>query len=75
MDFDALLKSVFGSSKIEDLAVPLLVALLVLTALIFWGGMTIGKRRSRERIEAYNAKLAEHSAQLRRGGTPSRVRR
>jgi hypothetical protein len=75
MDFDALLKTVFGSSKIEDLAVPIFVVLIMLTALFFWAAMTIGKRRNQEKIDAYNAKLAEHSAQLRRGGTPSRVRR
>ena len=67
MDFDAFLKSVFGSSKIEDLGVPIFIGLIVLPALVFWLLSIRGKRRTRQAIEAYNAKLLDHSTKLRRG--------
>ncbi|MAY62646.1 MAG: hypothetical protein CML29_10570 [Rhizobiales bacterium] len=75
MDFDGFLKFVFGSSRIEDLALPMVIGLFALTALFFFVVMTLGKRRRQRQIDAYNATLADHSLQLRRGGRTPRLRR
>jgi hypothetical protein len=75
MDFDGLLKAVFGSSKPEDLATPIFVAAVAVMALVFWAAAARGKRRRRKMIDDYDAKLAAHSAQLRRNGAQSRIRR
>lgn len=75
MDIDGLLKFVFGSSRFEDLALPMVIGLFALTALFFFLVMTLGKRRRQQRIDAYNSTLADHSLRLRRGGGVPRPRR
>lgn len=67
MDFETFLIAVFGTSKIEDLGVPIFIGLVVLPVLIFWLLSIRGKRRTQQAIDAYNAKLKDHSTKLRRG--------
>ena len=67
MDFDSFLKAVFGSSRIEDLGVPIFIGLIVVPALVFWLLSIRGKRRTRQAIDAYHATLKDHSTKLRRG--------
>ncbi|TDH35662.1 hypothetical protein E2A64_09985 [Pseudohoeflea suaedae] len=72
MDIDAFLTAVFGSSKLEDLALPISIGLIVLMVLGFWLFSICGKRRTRDAIETYHASLKDHSTKLRRGmKTPS----
>lgn len=66
LDLEALLNAARGIGKIEDLAVPLLVGLVGLIALLFWVVSRLGKRRMRRQIGLYDQQLAEHSRALRR---------
>ncbi|MGJ8570673.1 MAG: hypothetical protein ACSHXI_08235 [Hoeflea sp.] len=67
VDFNALLKQVFGSSDPKDLGGPIFVLIGLFALLFFWGALRIGKKRQRRMIENYNADMKDYSTRLRRG--------
>ncbi|MCY0146282.1 hypothetical protein OEG84_00750 [Hoeflea sp. G2-23] len=66
-DVDQMLKQVFGSSDLKDLALPFFVLLAVVAVLFFWNALRIGKRRQQRMIENYNGQLQDYSTRLKRG--------
>lgn len=67
VDFNGLLKQVFGSSDPKDLGGPIFVLIGVFVLLFFWGALRIGRKRQRRMIENYNADMKDYSTRLRRG--------
>jgi len=63
---DDLLIALFGTSKFEELVVPMFVALGVLTAAAFWLILFVSRRRQQRLVDVYNGKLIEYSKSLRK---------
>ena len=69
---DELLIALFGTSKLEELVVPMFIALAVITGAIFWLISFVTKRRQQRLVDIYNGKLSEHSKSLRQKYVSSR---
>ncbi|PWV99115.1 hypothetical protein DFR52_104407 [Hoeflea marina] len=66
LDFNEALRTVFGSDKLKDLGVPMLLGIGLVAVILFWVALRIGKRRQRRMIEGYDAQLNDYSTRLRR---------
>lgn len=62
---DNLLIMLFGTSKTDELALPMFIVLIAVAGLIFWIALTIGRRRQRRLIDGYDSKMRALSKQLR----------
>ncbi|WP_322990127.1 hypothetical protein [Hoeflea sp.] len=67
LDFEQMLKQVFGSSDLKDLGLPFFALLGVVVVLFFWNALRIGKRRQKRMIENYHGQLQDYSTRLKRG--------
>lgn len=66
-DLRATFKKTFGVANPDDFAMPIFIGLIALTAILLYIVSVFGKRRQRRLIKAYDAKLADYSANLRKG--------
>lgn len=64
-DIKSFLESTFGTSKPEELALPMFVGLAIITVLLFVMAALIGKWRQKRLIDSYNAQINAHSKALR----------
>lgn len=66
LDVNEVLRTLFGSDKLRDLGVPIFAGIGLVTVVLFWVALRIGKRRQRRMIEGYDAQLNEYATRLRR---------
>lgn len=67
LDFEGLLKQVFGTSDPSKLGGPIFALIGVVTVLFFWIAIRIGRKRQRRMIDAYDTEMRDFSTRLRRG--------